>query len=152
MSQNKNSNIQEQVKKFQIITAMLTIISITALVFGIFFSNKILKNITTTRQQISAQEAQIQASIDQADFFKNNQEMIETIEKSLPNQDNIVDMVREVEALQEEIGFKPLFNFSAIVPTKEGNEIFVPFNMKVTTNALKMIDFLRRFEKICLVY
>jgi hypothetical protein len=143
----KSINLSKSTK-FKILNIVLFIGIIIVSALNIYFSNNISKSIILKKQQTINQQTNLASTQAQADFYKNNPEIIQTISNVLPNQNSIIQVVEDIENLQKKLGIPSTFEFSSIVPTQDINNSYVSFIIKTNTTTLKAISFLRNFEKL----
>jgi Tfp pilus assembly protein PilO len=115
---------------------------------NILFALKIANATFAIKQQNINEQVKQQTAVEQTTFYENNPQMLDVIDAALPDQTEIVDVLTAIDNLGSLVGMKVNFNFASVDPTKENNQLSVPFTLKSNTTIIKAIQFLRYFEKL----
>ena len=140
--------LRGQARKFQLMTSgLLVFVVLTTFYFWIFTKQR-LNNFQLVRQQVEDLKVSFQSRDSLNQFLSQNQDGIKLVSLALPNEDNVVEFVSQVENLLAVTGLTGSLKFSSIVPAKANDQLYIPFILKLQTGVPQFLDFLARLEKL----
>lgn len=142
------SQIKSKTSSLIKISLVVTVIfSLTTFVLLILIVNK-SKQLTLIQTQISAKSSDLVAIADAVDYLNNFKKEQDIVLEALPDEINLINFVNTIELLSSTYSTKHSLEFSALAPTKAGNNQYIPLTIEISTNPSNFTLFLAGMEKL----
>lgn len=126
---------------------LVAILSLTTFVLLILIVNK-TKQLTLIQTQLSAKTQDYVAISNASEYLNSNLSEQEIILNALPDESKLIDFVNTIELLSSNYSTKHTLEFSALAPTKIGNNQYIPTMIVISTDPNNFQLFLAGLEKL----
>lgn len=126
---------------------LVAILSLTTFVLLILIVNK-TKQLTLIQTQLSAKTQDYVAISNASEYLNSNLGEQEIILNALPDESKLIDFVNTIELLSSNYSTKHTLEFSALAPTKIGNNQYIPTMIVISTDPNNFQLFLAGLEKL----
>lgn len=141
-------NLQKKTDRHIMVIATTLILGLVLWLIFYTLSKQQLAEIELTRQEIESTHVSDQQLITLGQLVDNNAEVIQKMFEYFPNEENIIDTFEIIEMISKKYDPQAIVNIPSETPTKKGDQLQIPLEIKLNTTIESLTKLLREFEQL----